>query len=289
MKDRGQYASILMPSRAEFYYPHQWELCYHHYKYNVAMPDFAGVTVKCGRFRPYQGQEDIDKLAAVYEKFLQNKHGYVVRSRENWQQLIDSYAVEEGYSYILEDDGQPIGYILYTLQERKLTVREMAYISQQAQSSLFRFIYNHRSQADEVEWYAPLDDLTYFRLPDPKKNVTLYPFMTGRIVDVQKAMESLTCPSDAVYRFSLSVIDPLAAWNNRCFAISIIDGKVTVEVLEHQTYDIQCTIGAFSQLFFGRLNAAELQYMGRLQGKEQTVKFLDKLFPKCCNYINEYF
>lgn len=289
MKKRGQYASILMPSRAEFYYPHQWELCYHHYKYTIAMPALQGIAVAAGSFTPYQGTADIDKLAFVYENFVQDKHAYVVRSRLNWQQLIESFGVEEGYIYILEDAGKPAGYIFYTLQERKLLVREMAYVSQAAQQALFRFIYNHRSQADSMEWYAPYDDLTYFRLPDPKKEVILYPFMSGRIVDVQKALESLETPAGLKCRFTLKILDPLAAWNNRCFTVRVTEGKVSAGSADGQACDMECSIGAFSQLFFGRLSGKELAYMGRLSGNEPAIKLLDQIFPKCCNYINEYF
>lgn len=288
MKSRGQYACILMPSRAEFYYPHQWELCYHHYKYMVAMSALKDIAVASGSFTPYQGMEDIEKLTFVYENFVQDKHGYVVRSQQNWQQLIESFGVEEGYIYILENAGKPVGYIFYTLQDRKLFVREMAYISQDAQQALFRFIYNHHSQADIMEWYAPYDDLTYFRLPDPKKEVVLYPFMSGRIVDVQKALESLEVPADLKCHFTLKILDSLASWNNCCFAVFVTKGKVSIALADGQP-DIECSIGAFSQLFFGRLSAKELAYMGRLSGTERTLGLLERIFPKCCNYINEYF
>lgn len=289
MRSRGQYASILMPSKAEFYYPHQWQLCYHQYKYTVTMSALAGIAAKWGRFSPYQGYEDIDKFNEVYQNFVKNKHAYVVRSRENWQHLMDSFSVEEGYSYLLEHDGQPAGYILYTLQERKLLVREMAYGSHAAQSALLRFVYNHRSQADLVEWYAPLDDFLYFKLPDPKKEVTLYPFMSGRVVDVKKALESLVFQSLLFCRFSLHVTDPLAEWNNHCYDINIAGGKVSVALTEEACCDVECTIGAFSQMFFGRLIASELAYTGTLNGQEHTLILMDRLFPKGCNYINEYF
>lgn len=289
MRNRGQYASILMPSKAEFYYPHEWQLCYHQYKYTVTMAALAGIAARWGRFFPYQGYEDIDKFDEVYQRFVKNKHAYVIRSRENWQHLMDSFSVEEGYSYLLEHDGKPAGYILYTLQDHKLLVREMAYDSQFAQRALLRFIYNHRSQADQIEWYAPLDDLLYFRLPDPKKEVTLYPFMSGRIVDVTKALENLAIQPLLSCRFSLRVTDPLAEWNNHCYDITITGGKVAVTVMDEACCDVECTIGAFSQMFFGRLTASELAYMGVLKGQEQTLHLLDQLFPKCCNYINEYF
>lgn len=289
MRKRGQYASILMPSKAEFYYPHQWELCYHRYKYSVAMSSLSEISGKWGKFSPYQGEEDIAKFHAVYKEFVRSKHAYVVRSRENWQHLIASFGVEEGYSYLLEHDGQPAGYILYTLQDRKFIIREMAYISQTAQKALLRFVYNHRSQADQVEWYAPHDDLLYFRLPDPKKEVILYPFMSARIVDVEKALKSLQFPTFLSCHFSLAVQDSLANWNHRGYDITIAGGEVLVNSIDAACCEVACNIGAFSQLFFGRLNATELAYREVLNGKVQTIELLDQLFPKCCNYINEYF
>ena len=42
MRRRKCYFNILMPSKAGFYYPYGWELCYHQLKYHITLDDLRG-------------------------------------------------------------------------------------------------------------------------------------------------------------------------------------------------------------------------------------------------------
>ncbi|MDK2822817.1 MAG: hypothetical protein PWQ67_659 [Clostridia bacterium] len=289
MRRRGHAVSLLMPFKAGFYYPYQWEICYHHYKFNINLEDLRPVSLSYGEFTPVMGMENIADLNQVYNQFVNNKHGYIVRDERNWRLALEEHQGEKGFTYILKHQGVPKGYVMYYLKENQLLVREMAYSNFEAQQSLFQFLYNHRSQVAKLEWNAPLDDMSYFFLTDPKQGITLYPFLTARIVDVQQALTQIFYPQEIEGEVILKIEDNLAPWNNQIFRVHVRDQQAEVYPVDQEP-SIIIGIGAFTQLLFGRLSIHDLLNIKRLTiNHPEDVEFLGSLFPVCNNYINEYY
>jgi len=114
--------------------------------------------------------------------------------------------------------------------------------------------------------------------------------MAGRVVDVAEGLQALGYAEQIQGEVTIAVADQLAEWNNGTFAIGVKNGQAKVRITDSETADLSCTIGALSQLVFGRLSAQELIAGGKLTGKDATkIALLDQLFPKRDNYINEYF
>lgn len=289
MRKRKHYINLLMPFKASFYYPYDYEICYHHIKYTLPLEDLRPIAKPYGKLVRVDNHENIPKLNTAYLAFLQDKQGYVIRSEHNWQLYLEEHFGEKGFIYLLEnDDKEPEGYIFYYVKDNKVLVREMAYSNIKAQRSLFQFIYNHRSQVENLEWNAPVDDSTYFFLPDPKKGVTNFPFMTARIVDVVGALNTISYPVEIETQIVINVIDGLVHWNNGSFELIVVNGQGKISPSTKEA-DVTISIGALSQLLFGRLTAKELLYQEKLRGTQQYVNLLEKLFPPCVNYINEYY
>lgn len=288
MRRRGRPVSILMPFKAGFYYPYDWRLCHHHLKYALQLEDLRSVAKPAGDFRP-AGLADIAALDTVYRNFVAGWHGYIVRTAADWNHLLSEHANDEGYTYLVEFDGKPMGYILYILRNGKISVREMAYSNDQAQQGLLDFLYNHRSHAQTVEWNAPFDtaDKVLFSLFEAKQDIRVFPFMTARMADVEQTLKTLVYP-DGAWSVDLAVTDSLAPWNNRMFQLRVRDRCATLEATEVSA-SAAIAVGAFTQLVFGRLTADELVRHGELSGSATAIKTLAQLFPRCDNFINEYF
>ena len=291
MRQRGHYASILMPFKAGFYYPYQWEICYHHYKYILALEDLEPVSLSGGTFSLVRnGSNDYNNLQAAYQKFVQGRHGYVIRSHNDWKAAIDSLHAEDGFCYLLTVDGSPEGYVMYTIQQNRIVVRELVYSCQTAQKQFFHFLYNHRSQVKEIEWNAPIDDLTAFSLFDPKQDIRLFPFMTGRIVDVAQLLGAIEYPLNVEGTIVFQITDELAAWNDNVFILTVANGQGKISFAAHPTPDFQCSVGTLTQLLFGRLSVLQLEKMGRIfSANYETLQLLNAFFPPCNNFINEYY
>lgn len=290
MRRRKRYFNILMPSKAGFYYPYGWELCYHQIRYQLSLEDLRGLTSSEGTFQIITDPDDWRKLASVYNQFTTHRHGYVVRCEDDWRRLLESHWAERGYAAMLVQDEQPTGYLLYHIRDGAIIIGDMAYSSYQGHRSLLGYLYNHRSQATSVELSSPLDDTLHLALPNPKQGVSIYPFMAGRIVDVARALESMLYLPGEQGQLKVAVSDPLANWNHGTFAITVQDGQARVEISHTEVPDISCDIGALSLLVFGRLSAKELVTTGRIAVRDEaSIDMLNRWFPKCDNYINEYF
>lgn len=289
MRSRGQGICLLMPFKAAFYYPYQFQFCYHHYKYDLPLEDLKSVSRGYGEFIPLKGMEDQGALNKVYQEFVREKHGYVVRTATNWRLMLEEHTGEKGYTYLLQNEGNPEGYILYYLKDNKFVVREMAYSNFQAQQSLFQFIYNHRSQVARLEWNGPVDDTTHFFLPDPKEGVTIYPFLMARIVDVEKILTEIQFPPNFQGEIIIKFQDKLAHWNNQTFALKVVNGQGEVHPVPKEE-QVTVDIGAFTQILLGRLSARQVYKEGRLRvNNMKYLEMLEEIFPPCINYINEYY
>ena len=290
MRRRKHYFNILMPSKAGFYYPFGWELCYHQLKYTIHLEELRGLTSSEGRFSMITCPDQWEMLQSVYEKFMAGRHGFSIRGEPEWRKLIAAHLAEKGYISVLECDGLAAAYLFYQLRDGKIVVGDMSYSSAQAQRSILNFFYNHRSQASTVEFNTPFNDNLHLSLPNPKEGVAVYPFMAGRVVDVTEGLQAMGYAQQIQGEVTIAVVDQLAEWNNGTFAIAVKNGQAKVRITDSETADLACTIGALSQLVFGRLSAQELIAGGKLMGKDATkIALLDQLFPKRDNYINEYF
>lgn len=288
MKQRNRPVSILMPFKAGFYYPYDWRLCHHHFKYSLDLEDLRSAARATGDFVP-AGTDDIAVLDAVYRCFVAQRHAYVVRSEADWRHLLGEHTNDGGYVYYLNINGQPAGYLLYILRNGRITVREIAYTNTQAQQALMDFLYNHRSHAQTVEWDAPVDtgDKVLFSLFEAKQDIRLFPFMTGRLADVGQALQQARYPAGR-WEIDLVVSDSLASWNQQTFPLQVNAGRAEL-AKACGAAAAEISVGALTQLFFGRLSADELVRQGELTGSAAAVDTLSALFPPCDNYINEYF
>ena len=288
MRKREHFVCLLMPYKAEFYYSYDFEFVYHHLKYTLPITSLKKLGAKYGEFRQILEKKDCKELQEVYEKFTSNKHGYIVRSDKNWELLIEEHLTEKGYIFLLEEQGEPCGYLFYYLQANKFIVKEMAYSNIKAQKSLLKYIYNHNSHVDLLEWNASSDDLTHLSLPDSKEEVALYPFMMARMVDAPRALESINYSEDLTDKITISLTDNLAAWNQGVFEIELIKGAAQVSETSKPA-EIKLTIGALTSLFFGALSVKELVFLGKIScNSSDKLELLNQMFPKKNNFINEY-
>ncbi|MDU2065059.1 MAG: GNAT family N-acetyltransferase [Sporomusaceae bacterium] len=291
MRRRGQWVVLLMPFKGIFYYPYDFEFCYHSLLYDVDLADLRFAASGDGVFKAVT-EENICFLQPVYEAYTKDLHGYPVRQAASWRQLYEEHQTDQGHAYLLFEADEAAGYIFYMLKEDKVVVKEMAYRSETAKQALLRFCYNHRSQVSRLYWLAPIDDGTLFSLPDPKVGVSIYPFMTARIVDVVKALSEVSYPSVATGRIVFAVNDPLSTWNHGTFALTVQEGRgQVVKLTDEMIGEAECrfTSGTLAQLLFGRVSASQLYKMGKITAPLAALALLDQFFPACTNYINEYY
>lgn len=274
---KGGVLCFTVPSNYTFFQKYGFRTAYQfkQYRFSVAdLPDFhtngefSFVTLS---HIPYE------TLNIIYEYYMADKNAYAKRTKEKWQTILEDLFVNfGGKAVLLSQGGAPVGYLLYLLHGDAMYIYEAAYTNAQAQQSLLGFIKNHSMQVKNISMKMPENDLTHLYFCDKRDAVTLCPFATARLVNVQTALQ--IAGGFATSPFAVSVIDPIIPENN---AVFYVDHQTAVPTDAHP--DFTTDIGTLTQLFLGFLSVPDAMRLNLISGNAQAAA---AAFSKRTNYIN---
>ncbi len=243
-------------------------------------------------------------LRRSFREAVKEKKGVVIlmpSSADYYYPKGFSQFCDGGFIAVAEDEKGPAGYIFYHIEDRKMTVSEMAFTSEKGRKGLYAYMAGHEGSLDECEWYEPLDDKHFLFWHDGAeheyiKNST-FPFMMGRITDPVLAFEGLCCETENDDSFSFRLTDSFLPENNGIYTVTAKKGQLHIEKedrAENKTPDLTVGAGALIQLFFGALSIGESEKLGGLkwQGekeKNEKEEIIHRLLPPMKNWINEWY
>ncbi len=313
MRKRKELISILIPFRYDFYRRYGWEVCYNHNSYRVEPSMLKPLIKKYGKTRPidFRSMNDIEALKKIYHGFVFGKNGYIIRSNNDWENILEDMLIYERKGYFLQGDNGEEGYILFGISEKHLNIHEMAYVNSDAYRAILGFVYMHSAQANTVIWKAPSDDKTYAFLSEPRQIATICPFAMARVVDVAEVLRLLIKFVDSDFRLTVCVKDKLAKWNNGVFEIK--NGEISTtdinlrdksklcntndwsqgiicDKLLGDKPDISCDINTFTQLAMGYITVLDAYKIGLVDVKDSSsIDRTNIIFKLENNYINDYY
>ncbi len=289
MKERGQAVSMLGPFSYEFYRKYGWELGFDRLNYTIPAENLDGFK-KIGNIKPFE-EKDLDILNDIYTEYAKRHNCCTVRNKILWTDFVlqDPYGRNHPrYAYIwFNDQGEPRGYIVYSIRDNRLNITEMIYLDQEAKDGLLWFLFVHQSQIKEVYWSTAPDERLHLDFPNPRIKMELSPWMMFRVVDVKGALINRRYSGDIDTYFSISIYDPNAEWNNKSFSITIKDENIEVEEID--SGELSCNIQTFSQIFTGYVTPKEAFTRRRLLGNASAVEKMEKIFEKSYTFNNNPF
>ena len=282
--------ALLMPINAGIYLPYDFAYCY--YKHEYRLPLTALEVPQPLEDTRVELVPDLDAgyFAPVYAAFAARHHGMVVRNEFQWHKLLTVHKLEKVQAAVAFTGDQLTGYMFYTIEDKTFKIQELLTVNLDAKRALLWYAKGHLSQAENLEWGAPVDDLTYLDFKQQDYTGALAPFMMARCIDAATALQALTVPEQMPDgEVTLLLSDKLIALNNYLLKLTISGGQLTM-ALTDAAEDVTMGMGAFTQLYFGAFSATELAAAGRIKvTAPEKLAFLDALFPKQRNYINEYY
>ena len=282
---KNQLVSILMPIDYRLYRKYGYEHCYDQIEYEINIEDLRGFK-SLGSLKK-ASLNHINEMINIEESFLENLNGIVVRDENYYKNLFKEVESEDGHIYIHENEGSD-GYIIYFINGESIFVRELYYKNINALKGILRFIYNHNTQCKKVNITSPVDDKIRFVLSNPRTvTMKLKPFMMGRIINFKKFLESLNIESNNQSSLIISLKDDYIKENNKIFKITLENNQLSVEEGKFD-YDVEFNINTISQLAFSYISAKEAYLLNNLEEDKEAIEFLDLIFTKKENYINEY-
>ena len=282
---KNQLVSILMPIDYRLYRKYGYEHCYDQIEYEIDIEDLSGFKSK--GFLKKAKLDNINDLINIENNFLKDLNGTIIRDKNYYENLFKEVESEDGHIYIHEDELKD-GYIIYFINNENIFVRELYYNNLNALKGILRFLYNHNTQCKKVTISSPIDDKIRFILSNPKTaNIKLKPFMMGRVINFKKYLESLNIKSNENLSINISVKDDFIKENNKIFKIHLNNNKLNVESGDYIP-DVEFNINTITQLAFSYINGKEAYLLNDLKENKKVIEFLDLIFVKKENYINDY-
>lgn len=283
---------ILMPFEANFYLKYGFRFADWHGQMVIPIQEFLEDIKKDGHYtrQNIQSKCDISQLSNIYNTWQERYFDfYLIRNKRRWKSILDDLALEDGeVVYVHNQHHQVIGYMLYSLTENTINIREMAYIDEMARRQLYYFVASHRSQVSFVKWSAPMRESIVRTRPRDKDSISIYPFIMIRMIRPEILVHLTKKKPDTNINFA--IIDkqqPSEIKEYRWFASE----NVIKETTDNQTIEFTLTIESLTKMVFESMPFIELLGEPDIEINDmERLKHFYQLFEgrKTC-YFNEYF
>ncbi|TKA05480.1 GNAT family N-acetyltransferase [Bacillus thuringiensis] len=284
MKKDGYTVSMLHPFAVSFYRKYGWELCAnlvtcHMTKSDLVMKKQVNGTVK--RFNKEKHPEEVEKL---YEVFAERFSGMLVREKNWWLQAVyDDLTLAIYY----DENKRAAGYMLYKIENYKMTVEEFVPLRNEARNGLWNFICQHDSMIKELEMTVSENEPLLYSLQEPRVKTEIKPYFMGRIVDVEQFLKQYELNWNNVQQeVILHITDAFAPWNN--VTVRLANHEITI-VEETTEKGIKLDINALSAIMFGYKRPLELNELELISGSDEATRSIENLVPVRKPFIYDFF
>ncbi|HIK07464.1 MAG TPA: GNAT family N-acetyltransferase [Trichormus sp. M33_DOE_039] len=228
---------------------------------------------------------------SLHQQQAKLTHGYLDRHPALWQLLLHTEVSETLYSYVIGDQDEPQGYIIFTQERTKdgamLRVKDWVILSHQAKQSFWAFIANHRSQIDKVRWKSSLADFLTLLLPEQTAKICQSDRWMLRIVDVCKALAARGYPLGIEAELHLEVQDNLLSTNQGKFILSVANGRG--EVTKGGKGELKLDIQGLAPLYSSLFTPYQLQLAGKLDATATALSTATQIFAGVSPWMMDYF
>ncbi|AOY16333.1 GNAT family N-acetyltransferase [Bacillus sp. ABP14] len=284
MKKDGYTVSMLHPFAVAFYRKYGWELCAnllvcHMTKSDLVMKKQVIGTVK--RFNKENHSEEVEKL---YETFAERFSGMLVRNEKWWLQAVyDDLTLAIYY----DENKTAAGYILYKIENYKMTIEEFVPLHNEARNGLWNFICQHDSMIKELEMTVSENEQLLYTLQEPRVKTEIKPYFMGRIVDVEQFLKQYELNWNNVQQeVILHITDSFAPWNN--VSVRLANYEITI-IEEPMDKGIKLDINALSTILLGYKRPLELNELELISGSEEEIQAFEKIVPVREAFIYDFF
>ncbi len=285
--NRNQSFAIIMAIDSRLYKKYQFSF----------ISDMSTYHLKTENCRSEKNEFNLEKadqshchdLALLYNR-AHRQHGlFLNRDSDYFRELLAELASENLHLYLVKNNnsGHYTGYLIYSLTESSMIIREWCYLNKPTLYRMLNYIYQHNMQVENVEITAAEDDYIKHIVPINKKtDIRMLPFMMGRIINVERFFDSYK--TNAKQDFTILINDRYLLQNNGTFHIKP-EGNKLVAKKTNKKCQAECDIATLTQLACGYLSVSQACQMDILKIYDKKVlTALNEVFVGVVNYINEF-
>lgn len=289
MKQDEFSVSMLHPFAVSFYRKYGWELFVNRFICSMTKSDLVMQKHVKGNIRRFSKDNHPNEIEVIYETFAKRFAGMLVRSREWWTQAVYHDLIAAVY---YNEENEATGYMLYKINDSKMTVEEFVPLNNEARKGLWNFICQHDSMIKELKMILSETEPLLYTLQEPRVKAEITPYFMARIVDVEQFLNQYSFVWDTQQNeVILHISDSFAPWNN--VSVRLQDKEIVIidkeEIEKQSSGGLHLNINDLSAMLFGYKRPLELYEMETLVGTEDEVKELEHLIPLHRPFFYDFF
>lgn len=273
--EHGEPIAALYASQAAIYQRYGYGLVstQHRYTTEPRFLRFAQPLPERGALRE-SSRDEFALLVDLYRTFRERRTGYLHRGAAMWEAgvLAPPASGDRLTILIYEEEGQPLGYLVFTSgpstpvgngPAQQIQVRDLCWLTPAA----YRACWDHLARFDlvnRITWAVvpPDDPLPYLLLEPRMLHDESRDGIYGRVIDVDRAFAGRGYGTEGSLTFG--VVDPVCPWNEGTWLLETSGAETSVTRTTRQP-DFVAPASTLAMLLFGQISVTEAWRMGRLE------------------------
>lgn len=290
--DSGPAVSALYPAAPKLYRRLGWEFAGARLTYTVDLSRLSEHNTTATLRPAAPGDEAL--INDMYLRRHTGENGCLARNTQIWARVRRIVNDNPLYTYIIEDGGKPVGYLMYVQRRAaptdfkyELQVRELVALTPGAAAACINLFRAHRSVATKVYLYgAPGDPVLADMLSDQWSPVDESMAWMLRVVRVKDALEARGYAPHVNAHAEFKLQDESLPGNARNWVLTLEAGRMKVtEGGSGPTLDAR----GLAALYSSRLSPADLRRAGLLSGDETHDSALAAMFAGPAPWMPDFF
>lgn len=290
-KKKGMPFVFLTPINPKIYRKFSFEYFSNIEYYNFSIKELVNFKLPKEDYSYIEINEEnknlyLNDLIKIYNFNMKDNFCYLERDNFYFDKILKEANSDEMKTFILYKNKVASAYIIFSLYEEKIEIRECLALNSISYKEILALIYGYRDYYKNINLASPNNSNIEF-LFDNQLNIEkiVKPFMMMRILNPLSIFKNLKLKNSNI---KIYIEDKILKENTGLYSLN---NEISFSnILEEKTtYDLKIDMGDLVFLITGYFSIDELIKLGKIDIKNKNViKNLNKIFFKKNSYLYEF-
>lgn len=290
-KKKGMLFVFLTPINPKIYRKFSFEYFSNIEYYNFSIKELVNFKLPKEDYSYIEINEEnknlyLNDLIKIYNFNMKDNFCYLERDNFYFDKILKEANSDEMKTFILYKNKVASAYIIFSLYEEKIEIRECLALNSISYKEILALIYGYRDYYKNINLASPNNSNIEF-LFDNQLNIEkiVKPFMMMRILNPLSIFKNLKLKNSNI---KIYIEDKILKENTGLYSLN---NEISFSnILEEKTtYDLKIDMGDLVFLITGYFSIDELIKLGKIDIKNKNViKNLNKIFFKKNSYLYEF-
>ena len=290
-KKKGMPFVFLTPINPKIYRKFSFEYFSNIEYYNFSIKELVNFKLPKEDYSYIEINEEnknlyLNDLIKIYNFNMKDNFCYLERDNFYFDKILKEANSDEMKTFILYKNKVASAYIIFSLYEEKIEIRECLALNSISYKEILALIYGYRDYYKNINLASPNNSNIEF-LFDNQLNIEkiVKPFMMMRILNPLSIFKNLKLKNSNI---KIYIEDKILKENTGLYSLN---NEISFSnILEEKTtYDLKIDMGDLVFLITGYFSINELIKLGKIDIKNKNViKNLNKIFFKKNSYLYEF-